>query len=113
MEVRRAGLGGGSFLSARAEDGHVYAAMANSKSFSGDGGLVVVRLEKKRGPPAGAMVRPNLVGALLNEGVPPVEIERRGPQPVVDEFKLGPASPNPFTMNTAGFSATEKIVVLQ
>jgi hypothetical protein len=100
VEVTTAGLAGGSFLSARAGAGHIYAAMANSVSFSGDGRIAVVRLEKKPGAPPGATLRPNLVDALLNEGVPAVEIDSRGGVPVVDEFRLGPASPNPFTRGT-------------
>jgi hypothetical protein len=100
VEVLPAGLTGGFFMSFREEDGHVMVAMASATAFSGNGRMAIIRLEKKPSSMPGALMRPTLVAAMLNEGVPAVEIQTRGFNPVVESFKLGPASPNPFSQST-------------
>ena len=106
VDVRSAGLCADFFMSCREEDGHVYVAMAGASSAEGDGRLAVVRLERNPSVDPGATGRPNLVRALLNEGSPAVEIESRGFQGGVADFRLGPVSPNPFSHTASiGFSA--------
>jgi hypothetical protein len=106
VEVVPVGLGSGFFMSAREENGHVFVAMARATSFTGSGRIAVLRLERNPSSPPGATLHPSLVAAMLNEGVPPVEIDTRGTTPIAEIFKLGPVSPNPFSQGTViSFSA--------
>jgi hypothetical protein len=108
LELVPAGLASGFLMSYSGEDGHVYAAMASASGFSGNGRMALIRLAQDPTVTPGATVRPSLVSALLNEGVPEVRIETRGFTPVVENFRLGPVSPNPFTNGTViGFSLAE------
>ncbi len=100
VEVRPAGLTDGFFMSFREESGQVSVAMASATGFTGDGRMAIVRLERRPDSPPGVSIRPSLVEAMLNEGVPAVEIETRGFDPVAEDFRLGPASPNPFVRST-------------
>jgi hypothetical protein len=100
VEVRTAGVTGGSFMSFREEDGHVNVALASATPFSGGGRMAMIRLEKRPSSMPGTSIRPNLVRAMLNEGAPAVEIDSRGFNPVVENFRLGPVSPNPFSQGT-------------
>ncbi|MGD9400850.1 MAG: FlgD immunoglobulin-like domain containing protein [bacterium] len=100
VDVIPVGLGSGFFLSAREEDGHVFTAMARATSFTGSGRLAKIRLERIPGSMPGATLRPSLAAAMLNEGIPEVEIITRGTIPIAEEFRLGPVSPNPFSQGT-------------
>jgi len=112
VEVRPVGLTGGFFMSAREEGGKVSVAMASATSFSGDGRMAIVRLQREPSSLPGVSMRPSLLEAMLNEGVPAVEIETRGFNPVVENFRLGPASPNPFSQSTTiSFTASGEAAV--
>jgi hypothetical protein len=101
VEVNPVGLTGGFMTSFMEQDGRIRVAMASATSVAGSGRMAIVRLEKKTSAVPGASVRPSLVEAMLNEGVPAVEIETRGFVPLAENFMLGPVSPNPFRQSTA------------
>ena len=100
VEARAVGLTTGFLMIYNEASGQVSVAMASAESFNGSGRMAIMRLERKPSAEPWAVTRPSLTSALLNEGIPAVEIESRGFNPMVESFKLGPVSPNPFSQST-------------
>jgi hypothetical protein len=77
-----------------ADNGDLLIAMAGSGSFSGNGDVAIITLQKKHTPIPVASTRVEIVDALLNESTPLIE-EHEYDSEIV-RFALGPVSPNPF-----------------
>ncbi len=83
----------------RAEGGLLHIAMAGASSFSGDGRVAVITLQK-RATAAAVADRLTLTTAVFNEGSPNAVIDAGTTDVAIARFALGPISPNPFNEGT-------------